>query len=169
MLILPLSALGTAPCWGAHSQKKWDEMKRFWSWWTELRRALPHSQPGQLRGSQFSKSAQVQSHNDAITLFTKLLSQSLVRPLPHFLESTALQSCVSATGASKYARLFRELVIFSWNWPGHNGEECQIVHTPFQAHISWNRSFWLSFHGLSSATFLFLGQDKRQLRMEQIG
>lgn len=29
VLILPPSALGTAPCWGVHLQKKVDEMKRF--------------------------------------------------------------------------------------------------------------------------------------------
>lgn len=164
---------GTAPCWGIQLQKKGDEMKRFWRWLTALRRRTwPHSQPSQLRGSQLSsKSAQVQSCFDAMTSFsiTKLpLPAPWFTLFPHFLKSTALQPWVSATGASKYARLFREFVIFSWNWPGHNGEGCQVLRTPFQACISRNRSFCLSFPDLSSATFLFLGQDKRRLRMEQI-
>lgn len=118
---------------------------------------------------QISPSAELHWCHDIVFNYKTTSPCCLVHPFPHFLKSTALQPWVSATGASEYARLFRELVIFSWNWPGHNGERCQILRTPFQAWISWNRPFWLSFPDLSSATFLFLGPDKRWLRMEQIG
>lgn len=124
---------------------------------------------------QISPSTESHWCHDIVFKYKTTSPCSLVHSCPHFLTSTGspsspfpLQPWVSATGASKYARLFRELVIFSWNWPEHNGEGCQILCTPFQACISRNRSLWLPFPDLSSATFLFLGQDERRLRMEQI-
>lgn len=161
VLILHLSGLGAAPCWGVHLQKKGDEMKRFWRWWTGLRRrgTLPRSQPGQLRGSQLSsKSALVQreSHwcHDIVLNYETTSSCSSVHPLPPFLKSTALQPGVSATGRSKYARLFKELVIFIWNWPGRNGEGCQIVGTPVPVFPGTDPSgsLFLVYHQLLSCS-----------------
>lgn len=174
MLILHFSVLGTAPCWGVHLQKKGMKWRGSgddeWDWGEEGHFLIPSLVSSEVHNSPPNQpKCRVALMSWHCFQLQNTSPCCLAHPLPHFLKSTALQPWVSATGASKYGRLFRELVIVSWNWPGHNGEGCQILGTPFQTCMSQNRSFWLSFPNLSSAPFLFLGQDKRRLWMEQIG
>lgn len=163
MLILHLSALGTAPSWGVHLQKKGGRMKTFCRWWTGVRRerALLDSPPDQLRcshlHSQISPSAESHWCHSITFNYESTSSHSLVHPLPHCLQSTALQPWVLATGGFKGARLYKELAIFSWNSPCHNVERCHILGASFPACICRKRSLWLSFPSLSPRTILHHG------------
>lgn len=82
MLILHLSALRLHPAGEFTCRKRGMTWKGSGDDDTGLRRTLPHSQPGQLWGSQLSsKSAQVQSHIDAMALFS---NTKLPLPAPWF-------------------------------------------------------------------------------------
>lgn len=106
ILILHLSAQGTAPSWGVRLQKKKDKMKRFWRWWTGVRkgRALPDSPPDQCQCShllsQISPSAEPHWCYDITFSYESTSPHALVH-LPHCLQSIALQPWVSATGGFK--------------------------------------------------------------------
>lgn len=134
----------TAPCWGVHLQKKgrWNEKILEMMSSIEEKKDITSfpawSVPGFTTLLQISPSAESHWCHGIVFKYKTTSPCSLVHPLPHFLKSTGspsspfpLQPSVWATGAPKNARLFRELVIFSWNWPGHNGEGCQILCTPF--------------------------------------
>lgn len=99
VLILHLSALGTAPLWGIYLEKKGVEMKRFWRWWTEVRRGmtLPDSLPGQLRcshlTSQIRPSAESHWCHNITFSYESTSPHSLVQPsspLPAEHSSAAL-------------------------------------------------------------------------------
>lgn len=112
------------------------------------------SAPGLTTLLQISPSAESHWCHDIVLNYETTSPCSSVHPLPPFLKSTALQPGVSATGRSKYARLFKELVIFIWNWPGRNGEGCQILGTPVPVFPGTDPSgsLFLVYHQLLSCS-----------------
>lgn len=110
VLILHLSALGTAPSRGLHLQKKGDEMKRFWRRGTgeEGHYLIPHLVNSYVHISP-PKSPQVQSPTGATPLLS-IMNLIDVFPFPG-----SPSSPLPATGGFKDAGLSKELVMFSWN------------------------------------------------------